>query len=130
MLASINYKMNYEFIQKDEIQILKVDNLMLDYENRQLLRLVESKIEDEFRYFIIDLSQLKFINSVGLSFLIAVLTKSRNMGGETIITSVSEKIAQLLAITKLKSIFIASSNLEEGIEAMQNLVNHQQVPAK
>jgi anti-sigma B factor antagonist len=104
-----------------------MNTLMYDYENRQLLREIESLIKDGFHYFVIDLSQLKLMNSVGLSFLIAVLTKSRNAGGETIITSVSDKISQLLTITKLNSIFIVCDNLEEGLEAIHPMLNN--VPA-
>ena len=71
------------------------------------------------KYFIISLEELAFINSVGLSFLIAVLTKSRNAGGETIIVNVNEKITQLLVMTKLHSIFTVCDSTEAGIKALQ-----------
>ena len=112
--------MKYEFKKTGEIYTLTVDNLMMDYENHRLLREVESMIiEDSHKYFIISLEKLAFINSVGLSFLIAVLTKSRNAGGETIIVNVNEKITQLLVMTKLHSIFTVCDSTEDGIKTLQ-----------
>ncbi len=61
------------------------------------------------------------MNSVGLSFLIAVLTKSRNAGGETVITNVSDKIRELLTVTKLQSIFTVCTNVEQGVEILKTL---------
>lgn len=111
--------MNYTFEERDQVQVLAVDNLLLDYENKLLLREVESLIEEEARYFVIDLAQLDYINSVGLSFLIAVLTKSRNAGGETVIVNVSSKIDALLTMTKLQSIFAVGKSVDEGIALIQ-----------
>lgn len=112
--------MKYELKKVEEIHILTVDNLMMDYENHRLLKKIEGMIiEDSHKYFIISLEELAFINSVGLSFLIAVLTKSRNAGGETIIVNVNEKITQLLVMTKLHSIFTVCDSTEDGIKSLQ-----------
>ena len=113
--------MNYQFDQRGDVTILSVDNLMFDYENRQLLDQVVDKINDGYKQFIIDLSLLEFTNSVGLSFLISVLTKSRNVGGETIVTNISPKIGQLLIMTKLNSIFTVCDNVEEAVEALNTM---------
>lgn len=112
--------MKYKFKEVEEIHILTVDSLMMDYENHRLLKEIEGMIiEDSHKYFIISLEELEFINSVGLSFLIAVLTKSRNAGGETIIVNVNEKITQLLVMTKLHSIFTVCDSTEDGIKTLQ-----------
>jgi anti-anti-sigma factor len=112
--------MKYELKKVEDIYILTVDNLMMDYENHRLLKEIEGMIiEDSHKHFIISLEELAFINSVGLSFLIAVLTKSRNAGGETIIVNVNEKITQLLVMTKLHSIFTVCDSTEDGIKALR-----------
>lgn len=111
--------MKYTFEERDQVHILTVDNLLLDYENKLLLREVEDLIEEGARYFVIDLGLLDYINSVGLSFLIAVLTKSRNTGGETVIVNVSTKIDALLTMTKLQSIFAVGDSVAAGIALLQ-----------
>jgi anti-sigma B factor antagonist len=96
--------------------IISSDNLLYSYENNLLLKEVEKRIKDGLNRFIIDLSGIKYMNSLGLSFMIAVLTKSRNVGGETVIANVSPKIAELLAVMKLKSIFTVCEDIEAAID--------------
>ena len=111
--------MKYTFTPHDNILVLNVDNLLMAYENTRLLRDTESKIEEGHHHYIIDLNTIQYMNSVGLSFMIAVLTKSRNVGGETIITGVSPKIDELLAVTKLKSIFTTCDTVENAIKLLK-----------
>ena len=109
--------MKYSFTPiKGDILIIEVDNLLSGYDNNLLLREVERKIETGSNRFIINLSGIKYMNSLGLSFMIAVLTKSRNVGGETVICNVNSKIDQLLTIMKLKSIFSVCDDLESAIQ--------------
>ena len=109
--------MKYSFTPvQGDILIIESDNLLSGYENNKLLREVESKIEAGTNRFIINLSGIKYMNSLGLSFMIAVLTKSRSAGGETVICNVNSKIDELLAIMKLKSIFNVCDNLDAAIQ--------------
>lgn len=115
--------MKYTFSTQGDITILKADTLLLAYENIALLKEIEEKISEGCVYFIIDLSEMKYMNSIGLSFMIAVLTKSRNAGGETVIVNVLDKIDQLLAVTKLKSIFTVCKNETEAVQELSLLIN-------
>jgi anti-sigma B factor antagonist len=67
---------------------------------------------------IIDLTEMEYMNSTGLSILINIFTQTRNKGGEVIITNIPEKISQLLVITKLNSIF----NIEETVEDAKKIL--------
>lgn len=69
--------------------------------------------------FIIDLSEVKVINSAGLNLLIHLLTKSRNAGGETILIHLSEQLNNVLIITKLNSIFTLAPNLETALSILE-----------
>ncbi len=106
--------MTYSIQEQQEVQILAVDNLISEFENRQILREVADIIENGANRFVIDLSQLRFLNSAGLNFLISVLTKSRNAGGDTVITNVSEDASKLLVLTKLKHVFTTANSVEDA----------------
>jgi anti-sigma B factor antagonist len=109
--------MKYSFTPVEgNILVIESDNLLSGYDNNHLLREVESKIEAGSNRFIINLAGIKYMNSLGLSFMIAVLTKSRSAGGETVICNVNSKIDQLLAIMKLKSIFSVRDDIESAIQ--------------
>jgi anti-sigma B factor antagonist len=63
------------------------------------------KIESGTKNFIINLADLKHINSSGLGVLITLLTKARKIGGELVLAEPSDYIKNLLLITKLNTIF-------------------------
>lgn len=75
-----------------------------------LLNEVDSLLADGISYFILDLSGLHYINSSGLNALIAILTKSRIEGGDTVVINVPEKIKSLLIATKLSTVFTIAEN--------------------
>ena len=112
--------MTYSIQRQEEIQVLSVDNLISEFENRQILEEVAGIIENGSNRFVIDLADLKFLNSAGLNFLISVLTKSRNAGGDTVITNVSEDASKLLVLTKLKHVFTTANSVEDARQLFAN----------
>ncbi len=114
--------MTYSIQEQQEIQVLEVDNLISEFDNREILREVIELIEDGANRFIIDLEKLEFLNSAGLNFLISVLTRSRNAGGDTIIANVSEEASRLLVITKLKQVFTTATSVASAKEMFAKLV--------
>ncbi len=68
---------------------------------------------------ILDLGDLKYINSSGLNVLINILTKARKNGGEAVIANVSAKVRELLVITKLNTVFTVTDTVEKGISKLK-----------
>jgi anti-sigma B factor antagonist len=64
---------------------------------------------------IIDISDLRYINSSGIGVLITILTKFRNKGGEVYLMNPSESVKKLLVITKLNAIFQIIKSEEEVV---------------
>ena len=75
------------------------------------------QIDVETRNFIIDLSELKHINSSGLGVLITLLTKARKVGGELVLANPSDFINNLLLITKLNTIFRIYKSIGEAVDS-------------
>jgi anti-sigma B factor antagonist len=107
--------MSYSFEQINEVNVLKVDDLWNPEENQALINTVEAKIELGEVNYIIDFSELPFMNSNGLAFLISILTRARSAGGEVVIANISEKIEQILVMTRLQSTFSIAESLEEAL---------------
>ncbi len=107
--------MAYSFSTQDDIQILKLDDLWNPVENDQLVKEVEQRIVKGQSSYLIDFSELPFMNSNGLAFLISILTRARSAGGEVVIANISEKIEQILVMTRLHSTFQVADTLEEGL---------------
>ena len=71
----------------------------------EFLNNVDELLESGKNKLVIDLAGLKYINSSGLNVLIQLLTKTRTVGGDSVICNVSKKVNELLIITKLNTLF-------------------------
>jgi anti-sigma B factor antagonist len=69
---------------------------------------------------VIDLKNVEWMNSSGLGILIGAVSLFRNNNGQLRIINVSERIQNLLKITKLAGIFETSSSLEEALSSFKN----------
>jgi anti-sigma B factor antagonist len=85
-----------------------------------IVELVNSSIENKSLYGVIDISNLRYINSSGIGVLITVLTKFRNKGGEVYLVNPSESVQKLLIITKLNAIFTVVDTSEDAYELIHN----------
>lgn len=83
-----------------------------------LLDEVETAVAKNENKILLNLADLKYLNSSGLNVIINILTKARKSGGEVAICNVNKKITELLVITKLNSVFNVCDNEEKGIEIL------------
>ena len=67
---------------------------------------------------VIDLSDLKYMNSSGLNVLIQLLTKTRISGGDSVICHVNKKVNELLIITKLNTLFKVADTQKDAIKLL------------
>ena len=85
----------------------------------RMVEAVNEAVSHQVMTCIIDISQLRYINSSGIGVLITILTKFRNKGGEVYLMNPSDSVKKLLAITKLSSIFQVISKEEEVMLILQ-----------
>lgn len=107
--------MAYSFSEQNRVQILQVDSLLNPLDNQEIVKAVEDKIKENYCEFIIDLNQMDFMNSMGLTFLISILTRSRNAGGDVAIVNLSDNIKKILLITRLQSAFSIHDKMESAL---------------
>jgi len=79
-----------------------------------MLAEISAGIEKGENKILLNLADLKYINSSGLNILINILTKARKSGGDVAICNVNKKINELLVITKLNSVFNVSDSVEKA----------------
>ena len=84
-----------------------------------LLDEIDADILKNENKILLDLADLKYLNSSGLNVIINILTKARKSGGDVAICNVNKKITELLVITKLNSVFNVCENAEKGIEILK-----------
>ena len=108
--------MNFAQEIKSNALILRISGDLIGEDNgTQLVEVVNEAVGHQVKICVIDISQLRYINSSGIGVLITILTKFRNKDGEVFLMNPSENVKKLLAITKLNAIFQVIHNEDEVI---------------
>lgn len=111
--------MNLKEELSGNVLLLALDGDLIGGEDTQsILRVVQNNIEAGIIRCVIDISDVRFINSSGIGILITILTKLRNKEGELVLINPSEQVKKLLIITKLNAIFNVLANREEAIKRL------------
>jgi len=92
-------------------------NIMGGPEAGELNELLHKFIDEGKKNVIIDLSDVKFMNSSGLGMLISAFTTMKNGGGNLKLANATDKINSLLLITKLVTIFENFDSVDEAVKS-------------
>ena len=111
--------LDYKITEENSIQVLVLSGELIDKnQTNDLVKDVDQLLLDGKNKLIIDLSDLKYMNSSGLNVLIQLLTKTRTNGGESVIFNVSKKVNDLLVITKLNTLFKLADSKDAAIKLL------------
>lgn len=108
-------KMEYKFSNDNDFLIITLKGDLIGEENGQSITGELEKYNGSGNLnVIIDISDVRYINSSGIGVLITLLTKVRNKGGELCLINPSESVQKLLIITKLQAIFKVFATIPEA----------------
>jgi len=86
-------------------------------DTKEFNQLLHKLIEEGKKNVVIDLGEVKFMNSSGLGMLISGLTTIKRENGSLKLANVTERIESLLIITKLITIFESYDSVDEAIKS-------------
>jgi anti-sigma B factor antagonist len=110
---------NYEI--QDNALFITADGDLLGLQNDvKVLDFINQELSESVIYCIIDIANINYMNSSGLSMLIRILTKFRNRDGDVALVNPSDSVRKLLVITKLNAIFTIANSKEEALASIQN----------
>lgn len=95
-------------------------NVMGGPEAAEFSETLKKLLADGKKNVIVDLSDVKFMNSSGLGMLISGLTTVKNGGGVLKLANVTDKIQSLLMITKLITIFETFESIDDAVKSFGN----------
>ena len=106
--------------ERDDVVVLEMEGELLDGPAAGLLNdKIHELIDAGKTNVVVDLCQVKLMNSSGLGILIGGLTTLRNNGGDMKLANVAEKIRDLLKVTRLITIFEIFDSVEDAIESFR-----------
>lgn len=97
----------------NDVGILKISGIMVDIDAMVLNEKVKNLIVHDVKKIVLDLSEVKLMNSCfGLGIITACWASVNRAGGKMTIANPSSKVTQLLRITKLDQILEISDSVE------------------
>ncbi len=110
--------MKFKIKESQAVTIISLDGKVMGGPDSTLLNdLLHKLIADGKKKIILDLKNVKLMNSSGLGMLIAALTTMRNASGDLKIAAPSKKIENLLIITKLVKVFDIFKTVKQAVES-------------
>ncbi|MBU2491582.1 MAG: STAS domain-containing protein [Bacteroidetes bacterium] len=91
-----------------------IGKLMGGPEAEDFHNVLAKSISEDKKMVLVDLSDVKFVNSSGLGILVRGLTTMKTAGGDLRIAGISDKVKGVLSITKLTSVFKLYDSVEEA----------------
>lgn len=103
-----------------QVEILALTG-RLDAFNVRVLRDTQDKLlGNGGKYFVVDLSDVTFMDSAGLSGLVSLLKRARQAGGEAVLVSPTEPAAyRILTLTSFDRVFKLVNSVDAGIKVVQ-----------
>ena len=85
----------------------------------EVVELANDAISNGVTHCLLNISDVRYINSSGIGVLITLLTKFRNKNGDLYIVKPSDHVSKLLIMTKLQAIFNIVASEEEALQKIQ-----------
>lgn len=110
------------YTQEISDKILKLHfygDLIGENNGPELVELANDMLSKGVSYCLLNISDVRYINSSGIGVLITLLTKFKSKGGELYLINPSDHVNKLLTITKLQAIFDIAASEEEALAKLE-----------
>jgi anti-sigma B factor antagonist len=84
---------------------------------------IQAQIEAQCYNIVVDLTQVKFMDSAGLGVLVSGLKLCSKNGGELVLVGLTENVRELFRITRLDTVFKMFPDRESAAEVFNNTIS-------
>jgi anti-sigma B factor antagonist len=107
--------------RNDSIVILDLEgNIRLGEGSRTLHEKVRLLVENGEKEILLNLAKVSYVDSCGLGELVAGYTTLQKSDGEMKLLNLTDRVTELMVITKLLTVFDVFENEEEAIESFKD----------
>ncbi len=111
-----------KYTQEISNQVLKLNftgDLIGENNGPEVVELANDAIANGVTHCLLNISEVRYINSSGIGVLITLLTKFRNKNGDLFVIKPSDHVNKLLIMTKLQAIFNIADSEEEALQQIK-----------
>ena len=100
----------------DDVTVMKVHgDIVLNGPGPALADRVRALLEQDRRRIVLDLGDVRYVDSGGIGELVESFTAARNRGGAVKLLGVTKRLGDLLVVAKLVNVFECFETQEEAI---------------
>ena len=115
-------KVAYSLTEQKSVQILSINSLLDEWQNRQILQELNQKIDRGGNQLVIDLTQLNLMTCSGINFLLSLFSKTQENNGALILANAPRSVQKILDITKLSTIFAIKPSVDQAVNCLTQKV--------
>lgn len=105
----------------DQVLRISLEGDIIGFQDAQMLFTeVDDIISQGVLLCVVDISNIRYMNSTGINILTTLLAKFRTQGGEMVLTKPSQQVEKLLIVTKLTAIFTIVEDQSAAISRLKN----------
>ena len=116
VLTRNNMKIDRETIKGKALFLSLDGDLIGEQSGVEILDIANIELDNNLDSCIVDMENVRYMNSSGIGVLITILTKVKNKNGQMVLVKPSVQIVKLLEITKLDSVFTIVNSKSEAEE--------------
>ena len=105
---------------KDNGIVLRLDGKVIGDSVSQLKQTVDESIGSGIDWLIIDLAEVPLMDSSALGAVIAAFLRLQEKNGKLVLLNAQKSILDVLAITKLDSLFEVYDDMQAALEAVNS----------
>lgn len=110
--------MDLKTTENDRVTILTLNGDLVIGEAESIFKKTVTRLLEEGKiHLLVDLKDVRFLDSSGLGALVRALTNSQKEGGQTKLVHAGPQIRKLLEMTKLDSVFELHDDLSTAISS-------------
>lgn len=103
----------------DNVLIVDCAGRIVFGEESAHLRDMVKKLLAEHKHLVLNLSGINYIDSGGLGTLVALYTTARNADGSLKLANLTQRVGDLLQVTKLVTIFDVYENEQQAVDSFR-----------
>jgi len=103
--------------QGDAVVVVLSGEIVARDEQHQVTGIIDEKLADGERTFVLDLSGVPYVSSLGIAALVAVYVKANREGGCLRLVNPRPRVASILEMTKVSDVFKTYSSVDEALGA-------------
>ncbi len=111
--------MNFNINFIDSVCVVELmGDILGENVSEEILAQVSPMIGQGTNNVVLELSQVRYLNSSALGLMITIFTKVKNKGGVAVLVNPSPQVNKILELTKLDGVFQTYSNLDSAIKSL------------